>query len=370
MPAVHLCIVSSQLVPNLLPVLLPEIRPAACILLTSPAMTSQARRLAALLEVRGVQPRITPLDDADPNAAFDQLADLAPTLQDAAVTVNITGGTKPMALVAYEFAREIAARVLYVDTDRRQLVQLAPIRQVTSLPDALTVADALACAGYTIERRNQQPVPLHLRDLAENLARGMRRLHGAMPAVNRLACVAREELRAPLEGRDLRNHALRECLTLFEAAGLCAVANNTVFFVDEEARQVANGGWLELYVASVAHRLRANGHMFDWCCNTEITSERDVRNEIDLAFTSHNKLHLVECKTQHPAAMTKKDDAPHYKIKTLRDHIGGVMSKAMLCSALLLRPADRNRLAEYKIEVVEGPDLAHLERHFIQWIDK
>ncbi|MCA1945321.1 MAG: DUF1887 family protein [Desulfovibrio sp.] len=367
---IHLCIVSEQLVPNLLPVLLPGHKPQACMLLASQAMQGQAQRLKDMLSVRGVQTSVHSMHDTDLDTAFGQLASLEPSLAGAAVTLNITGGTKLMTLVAYEFAREIKARVVYVDTRNQRLIQLAPKRLETPLPDALTVADALACAGYSVEKKHQGAVPAQLRDLAEELIRNLSRFQSILPVLNHVAMRASETMVTSLETGELRKPALLECLSLFEKAGYCSVADDAVVFADDEARKLMNGGWLEVYVASVAHRLRGAGGMYDWCSNAKITNDHGVRNEVDLAFTSGNRLHLIECKTQHPKSMNGKDDAPHYKIKALRDHLGGVMAKAMLCSAISLRSVDRERLAEYKIRVVEGPALVHLEKTLRQWMNE
>lgn len=158
----------------------------------------------------------------------------------------------------------------------------------------------------------------------------------------------------------------------FEYAGLLVDSAGKVTFEDEEARFLANGGWLELNVNSVLNSLRGDGLIQDGpYMNLHIQRVGATsHNEVDACFMAANRLHLIECKTKR---MSGKGTAQMttdtmYKLDSISE-LGGLGSKAMLVSYRAVSGTDKQRANDLRIRVVEGRMLQQLKSELIKWIE-
>jgi hypothetical protein len=103
----HVVLVSDQPTPNITPALDGEFRPAHMALAVSPDKARQAEWLTEALRDTGIRVEIWRIDDAwDIEHIRDRLLDLlAAARADEILALNVTGGTKPMAIAAYEVFR-------------------------------------------------------------------------------------------------------------------------------------------------------------------------------------------------------------------------------------------------------------------------
>ncbi|GAB4533092.1 MAG: DUF1887 family CARF protein [Anaerolineales bacterium] len=150
-----------------IPVLLADraLRPQRHLLAHSAETRPVAERLAALLPHAELLPLADPYDLAAIQAAFEQV-------HRPGMTFNLTSGTKPMAWAGYEVARGHQARIVYLQSEKKQsrLHQIDFREGRTQqkdeiLPGLLTLEDYLAAHGLRIESRlsfsNAQEVALH-----------------------------------------------------------------------------------------------------------------------------------------------------------------------------------------------------------------
>jgi hypothetical protein len=276
-----------------------------------------------------------------------------------------------MVLGAYDIFREFGQPVFYIDTDNCQQISLLPTPATTPLADLATVKISLAAYGYSIVQTGSCRVTANRQQFGDDLVKRVEHLSDPLGILNACAASAKKTLLARLDARQLGNAALADLLRQCVAAEVLTIDGERLIFKDEESRFFANGGWLEDHVTKVVNRLKGQKLIRDHQCNLQLISAGGVRNEIDLAFTAANRLHLIECKTA--LMIDKKDkegraDGVAYKLEALRDLIGGTYAKAMLVSYRRLTTEDRQRCREYRIKVVEGQDIQQLNAHMKKWI--
>jgi hypothetical protein len=367
----HFCLVSGQPLPNLIPALSGETRPGLVILLVSEDMREKGRLLRLNLENLGCRVEdvaIHPYRIEDIRATIlEQLA----RYEGQQIYLNATCGTKVMALGAYDVFRDLGHPAFYIDTDNRQQISLLPVPASSPLADLVSVKLSLAAYGYTIEKSGSCRILPKRRQFGEFLVKNAERLSGALVVLNACAASAKQTLQARLEERHLANPYVCELIEQCAGAGILAVDNEHLTFKDEDARFFANGGWLEDFVTQTVNRLKGQKLVRDHQNNVIVTSGGKVKNEIDLAFTANNRLHLIECKTALMADKKAKEgraDGIAYKLEALRDLIGGTYARAMLVSYRKLTSEDRQRCRESRIEVVEGGRIVELYGILRRWI--
>ena len=367
---VHLCLVSDQPLPNLIPVLDPRWRPRQVILLVTPAMERKGRHLhlKSALESAGCQVRVQTFNAFAIEEIRRGIIESLSGISGRSIALNLTGGTKIMALGAYEVFRELGLPAFYVDTGNGHLIEIFPEAKTLPLPDVVKINHYLNAYGYSINKCGGYQVPPALQGLTDTLVKNAKRYEKALGTLNFCASDADKTLVRNLGTQEINNQRFRELLTLFAEAGVLALRGQQLVFADEQARFFANGGWLESHVLKVLNGFKGKEIIRDHAGSLELISSANNKNELDLAFTARNRLHLIECKTGRMKGSEQNPGDITYKLETLADLVGGVFGKAMLVSYRPLRQADRTRCAEFDIQVVEGGDIAQLPDRIGAWI--
>ncbi len=369
----HVCMVSSQPTPNLTPVLDERTRPERVVLLVSDGMKERAGWLRAVMETYDVRVDQYAIADAyDIEGLRETLTNLAVDLADSGAALNVTGGTKPMAIAAHEVFRELGLPVFYVHPEKDRLIWLFPKREAVDLQDRVKLENYLAVHGYRLdERPDRAPVPKGWRRLTRGIIDGIHRYGGPLGPVNYLAQSAEGRLVSDkIDSRELERKEFRELIDWFEKESLLRLDGDRLRFPDEERRAFVNGGWLEEHVKSVVDGLRHRLGVQDLAQGVKVCKAASckVRNEIDVAFLADNRLYIVECKTKkfrNPNQL--REDDTIYKLDTLKD-LGGLNAKAMLVSFRRLRPADEERARAYDIRTVVGTKIQGLEKEITEWL--
>lgn len=120
-------LVGEQPVPNLLAVL--YVRPERAVLVCTERTKGVSERLRSVLKWRGIPVKGEPVDvvDVDPYDIADIESKLRTVIREKnwppdKIVFNLTGGTKPMALVAYRLAEELSSPFLYVQSEGKKSV--------------------------------------------------------------------------------------------------------------------------------------------------------------------------------------------------------------------------------------------------------
>jgi hypothetical protein len=373
----HLCLVSAQATPNLLPVLDEAWRPRRVVLAATPDMGRRAGWLRDVIRGRcpGVAVEVLDLPGAyDYAALFDVFVEFvagAKTLAaDGTPALNVTGGTKLMAVAAQEIFSAESLPVFYVNVETDEVVVIGENARSQPLTAPMKLREMLHAHGFEVEEQQRPAVTREQREAAARVICHAGSHGRALGQLNRLAASdsARRHLKATLGEAEGDSISLREMLAEFASAGQLVQQGRDLRFTSEDARIFVNGGWLEAHAYQIVEGLRGvEPRISDVAMNLKIVHpDGTTRNEIDVAFLYRNTLHLIECKTANLGTEggTGDDKATEalYKLDSLRK-MGGLRTRAMVLDyrgALSSHAANRDRARSAGIEVAAGRQLGDL----------
>jgi len=388
----HLCLVSSQATPNLLPLLDDTWRPDKVVLACSAPMKPAALALRAVIQSKasGMAIETLALPDAyDYNALSDTFLNYLADHADDNIALNVTGGTKLMAVAAQEVFRSAGKPVFYVNVESDEVLVIGEKAGSRPLRAKLKVHEMLRAHGYSVSTQERPQITRELRDLTARLIDHVASAGRALGTLNALARLARDEpgLRVDMSPAQYDSRALADILALFLDAGLLRQSGQALTFKDEESRFFVNGGWLESHVYEALQALRAQHEaLSDVAMGVRVSfaggdprsaSKARDKNEIDVAFLYRNTLHLIECKTANLAQSGKGDDNKAtealYKMESLLK-LGGLRTRGMVVDyrgQLASSEADRQRAKEAGIAIISGAQLKDLKGAISRlWLSK
>lgn len=373
----HVILVSGQPTPNLTPMLDRETQPEEIIMVVSPDMRQHADWLDEVFRPRGLRTTRWDIEDAwDLEQMQEQFLNKLAELPDEDLALNVTGGTKPMAIAAYQAFLVAQKPIYYVHPQQDRLIWLQPTGQASrDLEDRLKLQPFFMAHGVTLETKNPAfgvrdnlfEVANELVDRVDQYQEALKRLNGLASGANNPR-LQTEVVPAELQRRD----DFESLVWCFESRNLLEWQNDRIQFPSEGGRFFVNGGWLEHYVHAIVQRLaRTQTRIQDVGRGLEVTRVRgksDARNEIDVAFLADNRLHVIECKT---ASYDENDkgDQTLYKIQTLTGQLGGLQAKAMLVSYQKLPPAVVERARTDNIQIVAAAQIKTLDDKLRKWIN-
>ncbi|WP_298943916.1 DUF1887 family CARF protein [uncultured Psychromonas sp.] len=359
-----IAIASGQADPLILPFLSPEIECKHLVLLVSEWSKSKKidENIAKALKPNGI--KVTSV-----NLPSDDWAEIQNTLDrtlknypDKKIVFNSNGGTKPMTLAAYEYCYNENIPVFYVDNNKLDWLYNADMRNLKGIEieASLAMSSYLVAHGYDIISDAPLFSSADYKALVNDWTTDKNKSEkGAIGVLNYIASRGdKNKLTVPLEGKEKdENHPVGSLLDDLDRVGLIELFSEKIRFKSEEARFFANGGWYELYVCSLLQTI--NKRHFDGKGKiitslivkpTEKT-EKEVKNEIDVAFLLSNRLYLFECKTANISGKNGRADAAIYKLGTLLNSLGGIRAKGIIMSYrdIDIRDTDRARLLNIDI---------------------
>jgi len=368
----HVCLVSAQAAPNLLPVLDPELKPKEVVLLASEKMTNVAQALHTVLSELGVKAEIIPLSDEHSDHIIEEtLLQIASKRDGQEIFLNLTGGTKLMALVAQTVAQAANWRSFYVDVDTDAIVWLdrTPGKK---LAEQLRLRHYLKSYGFELPDSPVRPqITRDQRDLTQTLITQIGNLEKPLTQLNWLTQQAEDsrQLEVTMDTRQADSRSLEALLRNFSEAGLLQVNRNTISYTDEAARNFVKGGWLELYAYDCAASITDEISIRDKAAGLEAIDRNGVKNEMDVIFLARNRLFIIECKT----ARMDKPEAPKandtlFKLSEICRRVGGLGAKGMLASYRPVAESEKKLAKALNIELVCEQDLNDLPARIKSWI--
>lgn len=372
---IHVCLVSAQAAANLLPALDPALKPQKIVLVVSAKMKQRAEYLRAVLKGNGIDVDCLDLaDEHDFAQTENALLELATTLENDEVFLNITGGTKLMSLAAQSVATASSWPMFYVDADTDSVSwpgkHAGPVAH--ALTEQLRLRHYLQSYGFTFDSKPDRPQTSHpQQQVIETLLTQIGSLEQSLATLNWLAQGAEDKrgLTARLDDRQRDSRSLDALLRHFSDAGVLTVEHETVRFADDCAREFVKGGWLELHVMQIIHRLSGELCIRDKAANLEVIDSGGTKNELDVAFMARNRLFVIECKT----ARMDKPEAPKandalFKLAENCRRIGGLGTRGMLVSYRALRDSEKRLAQALDIEIVCGSDINRLPERVKTWV--
>jgi len=374
----HVCMVSGQPAPNLLPLLDEELKPEKVILLATPQMKDKAGYLQAVIQPLGIKVEIQSLDAADNfDAIQEKLLTLLSAEQNSNIALNVTGGTKWMAIAAQEVFRANNFPVFYVNIAQDTVLFLGEKQEPHKLQQRINLDNFLKANGYVIKEPSiPQGLVAKQRDICEQMVGKVNEWQAALGQLNLLASQAEQKKSLSISFSDCnlqQDKHLQALLAELSIAKVLSISDNTaITFLDEKSRFFSNGGWLEYYVNSLLNQLKSEKIIQDSArLNIKIRSAMGTENELDVAFMANNHLHIIECKTKRftgaKAGLAGTDTL--YKLDSISD-LGGLGTKSMLVSYRQLPAGDRQRANDLRIKVIEGVAIQQLKTHLKTWLER
>lgn len=371
-----MCLISDQATPNLIPLMDPALAPKKLAMVTSEKMRQRADWLAEVAKPMGIRAEIIAINDPwNLEEITDRLLSwLAAQQDESGVALNVTGGTKPMAMAAQQAFTVAERPVFYVNQSTDEVLWLIPPRPARKILARLKLGPYLHAHGWQVLSNSRAPSPSYQVDqLAKQLAGQVSNLEPSLAKLNCYASQCQEEktLSVELPDRDWRDPGFITLIEKFSDAGACEIKGRLLHFPTEEMRFFCNGGWLEQYVYKTVLSLKSE-KVQDVALNLQVRSLNNHQpglagsNELDVAFLANNRLHIIECKTrrfqqQHVAAETV------YKLDSLT-HMGGLRTKGALVSYRPLSGSDVQRAKDLQIKTFIGRQIQQLEGALQQWI--
>jgi hypothetical protein len=381
---IHVCIISEQPIPNLLPLIFE--RPNKAIFLVSSEMKIQAKRLKKVVKQYGIDVEEREIIAYDFDAVSKMCEDILKSYNEQAdgnITLNVTGGTKIAALAAFQIFYFSKRRIIYLDTAHNKIIQLSPESQSISLKNNLIkMNDYLNVYGkYPSDNNAVEQKREGLNDLVKFLVENEKYLGNLNYQIGQYSNKEKTYARISIDKlSEQSNINVEKLINLWE---ICGVARR----MDLNTIEIQNvffcqGGWLEEYVYWTIKSMGIKGLRPQMNVKVQWDEEgnkptkerkKTTKNEFDVLFTYCNRLYFISCKTSNPKQAYQEDK---YKVTeslnelfTLSDQAGGIYSKAMLVSARTIDDYAQERAKKMKIEVVHGNEVLNLKERIGKWLD-
>lgn len=374
-----LCLLSEQHVPNLLSV--HHFQPDRLVLVESEAM--RKRRVADnLLQALAIGGRDYGGDRCLRLALTheDALPQIRHTLQDAygrhpsdEWVVNVTGGTKPMSIGAYQFFSVLGATLVYINQSRPDGIQFMDSGRIERVAHRPTIAEFLAGYGF----RSQKP-PERVAEAEDRARRGWelsRALASEFGSEELLRFESDNQRRkakdkglslmpAHVHAGLLASPAVRSLLA--QTFGLAETTDGLTGRLDKYAVGYLLGGWLEVFLWGLFERWREGLDV--WDVRLGIVPERPGQesNEFDVSFMRNHGLWMVECKTggqEHD-----KGVGVLHKIEAIIRQPGALHVRTVLATTSdyvldkhgQVSPTVKNRASAYRCTVIPRDQIRNL----------
>ena len=345
----HVCMVSEQIDPNLLPILNKDTRPKKVVLLVSKPMEKIADRLNEAIE-KYVKVSRYPIDDPfDINSIEETLFEVAEKENLTEVgedgssegcVFNITGGTKLMSTACYLFCSQMDIPFFYLNHQDNDVQLINPkihmkdgehikhFKLNFQFNEGMFNSYAIA-HGYRLVENHDDFVAddTFVQKFFDEVKKTSFR--NAVAQLNALASQAKS---SQLEVQLLPHRSPEfECLldVLVEANWVKVKDHNQkLVFKDEKTRDFLNGKWFEYYLQQQlkTHILKGN-RIFR---SLEIQTGK-YKNEFDLMFFHEGKSFVIEAKTALINDDNSKQDIIH-KLSQVSHNFGGHNARAALIS--------------------------------------
>jgi hypothetical protein len=377
------CLVGEQPLPNLLPVLDPAFRPNSVVLIATSTVNAQAQNIRRVLSpIVSVEVLIIP-SAYDIRGIVQTVRAHAQSRRDRgeATRLNLTGGTKIMAIAAYTaFDAGRDGRIYYLKHNTNQLEWIDEHHahpQVQLEADIDLTAYFLA-HGYSLVYDHGAPAgPAHEAYAMQaglqcnKLSTGLRSINAAITGAYQDGVASGDAI--PII-ESWHRKEIQPLMQIAQHHGLVEWRAGTIHLLGEPkfrnvTRRILTGGWLECYVHGLVRGYRGHG-VQDVGLNPRIQSSDAPPDEIDVAYLVRNRLTLVECKTEknkNPAARSyatasggggagnKTANDATFRLASIKQTLGALGVELVLVTLHPLTAAQLKRAENNKIKVVNGP---------------
>jgi hypothetical protein len=386
------CLVTAQHVPNLLTVR--AVNPDHLVLVETPGMRIRngATRFLNALSIGGTDYAsrheiVEVREENSVDATFRALQTSFSRNPNDEWIINVTGGTKPMSIGAYGFAKSKGLKALYiVEKDQHRAIDLSGGEPVV-LNHLVSTAEFLAGYGFDL---------LNPSDLARHDERARRWLGLAALLTENYEDASLRKCLGALQ--DLKDMKIKKSKKAWERGGLTLAGKDNIILNNENIRagisrqfglkengavitghldrpavEFLTGKWLEVFVRGLLSPFEGT---VIWDLHAGVTAGQSgpgKSNEFDVSFMRNQSLCIVECKTGEQK-QDRKGDAMLYKIEAIKAGLGASRVDAFLATTSPniidpgtgdTREALKNRSSLYNCSIIRGAALREMAKLYL-----
>lgn len=378
----HICFVSDQPLPNILPVLHKDMKPEKIYLLCSEQQSQRGNGEAqrAVLKHQDVEVEVVEVTDAyNMEKIGIAVSELIDKHQRNEIVFNATGGTKLMSIAAFERCKCKGIGVFYVQTPDVLWLN-APgsgSEEKSVIAESLLLHDFLEAHGVDLVEREISPIAEPLKSLACSWANRAGNYAGEYSLINYYAGKASKDKSLAFSVPSNKLHGyFKSLLSELERNGLVKFIGGEEYrFQNKASRQFVNGGWLEARVFDELQSLRTNNPQISVVARNVKVQQRPgstgscVINELDVVAVVNHRMWVFECKTtrfEGRQSDKKIGEKMVYKLASTMKNMGGLRTQGCVVSFNPLRPEEKSRAELLEISVIDGPNLQELRSKLVQ----
>ena len=393
MKQIHVCLLSNQLLPNLIPVLTENPHRVYLIVTQEMEQSGHDKRMRRILRKKNIEVLIRPRAPSTGLASIRKFAakianELISAEAGNRIVLNATGGTKLLAMGFVEIFRTnlegYPLQVIYTDTEHQMIETLVPRDQTpTPMQSVLDTESYLAAQGMVLGQaasdqeawqtraRTRAPLTEYLATKSEELGHFFATING-MVRDNRgdkkpvLSKHGDRVIQAKQQFNHYPSGLWKQALTrIADAALISWDGNQEIHFDSAESAVYLSGGWLEEYAWLAAEAAELQDVRCSATGRWESYSGSDApTNEFDLLAVQDNRILIVECKT---GTHEGSEQAIATRLDSLAHNAGGLFGTVLLVSARGLPSTMQQRCKSLHIRVLEKSAIALLPAHIKVW---
>jgi len=324
---------------NVLPVLM--YRPKRVILFTTPQENYCADNLEKLFKSKKIIVARKDNLNAYDYITFKEVVKKELEKHNDSVWLNVTGGTKLMALAAYEAFVEKNNNIIYCDTEHSKIISLYPQYNLYELEANISINDYLLSYGYEIVETKDTANEQDYLELFHFVQR-----NNKLGSLSNLFKKVRDRLTVDSMTKPKFTESSSDLVFRFHKNYdnyLLEYGDKTKRTIKIDYRNFKSGDWLEYFVYfSLKENEGLNPIM-----GVKIINNEGVENEIDVIVMKNYRLFLISCKTG------KKDNQfDLYQLETLRNITSGTFGKGIFVTANKHSDKFLHRAKELSINVI------------------
>lgn len=337
-----------------------EIQPDILIQVFSDFSKKAANIIAALIDINATKVFSIECDGWNFTDLLGKLRQNVKILANDELYVNVTGGTKMMALAAYEFAKEqapnIDVKIFYTTTNSeivwfREKDHLTSFNSVFSIKELITLQNQKINSSFNFDETYEK-FKTQIEIIDKDLPKSSSSWNKFLTCINNYVRIKEEKNQTFSKIAETLNSS-QNLFLIEKKHNLISISLEKKSWMKFELPDtevlwfLVNGGWFELMVAERLVKKYPNYELLLNVIFNFKSNQKLVRNEVDVLMSDGNKLIFIECKS---GIINSKDiDA----IKIRKEVYGGLIGDSILVGRYPLNPMAehlKEKIKEYGIK--------------------
>ena len=257
---------------------------------------------------------------------------------DSVLYANITGGTKPMTLALYEYAKQLNCKVKIVYLDTKQNLHNLLEGGITELDTQITLEEFISLQGqeikskdnYTDQKNKYSEISDSINEILKNdttLKIWRQFLDKVVAKIRKLQQFKSETTKQILKRTNLE---FNDFQIQWDKSTFQISYKKSVFFTNSNLEEkdidrfIFNAGWYEFMVAEYFNKTYSSENIFMNVIFPVLSLQKEDKNEVDILINDGGKLIFIECKS----GFVKTTDLD--KIEIRKKTYGGLIAKSIL----------------------------------------